>query len=309
MFELFRDLWPILAALMLVAIVLPWLEQAAAQLWRWTQKPANGEVVHSHQRTYQVVSEWSAGDACDVLLATHGRKRYLLKCPRNPASSELVVHERDVLRSLTSGPGTEVYRSYLPQLVESFHSGGNRINAFAFRSGLYTAEEIRLSHPRGLDARHLGWMLNRTLEVLGYVHRHGWLHGAVLPPHLLFDVANHGLVLVDWIHARRIGEPLSIVPERFKSWYPPECHRREETTEATDIFLAARSLIDLAGGDPLKGTLPPHIPHEMAEFLGRCLHPSPHLRPRDAWRLRDEWGELLRRLHGPPQFHVLAMHR
>jgi hypothetical protein len=68
-------------------------------------------------------------------------------------------------------------------------------------------------------------------------------------------------------------------------------------------------MIDLAGGDPLAGTLPPHIPHEMAEYLGRCLHPSLHLRPRDAWRLRDEWGELLRRLHGPPRFHVLAMHR
>jgi hypothetical protein len=67
-------------------------------------------------------------------------------------------------------------------------------------------------------------------------------------------------------------------------------------------------MVYLAGGDPLAGTLPPHIPEEMAVLFGQCFHVSPRSRPRDAWRLRDEFAHLLRRLYGPPRFHVLAMH-
>jgi hypothetical protein len=232
----------------------------------------------------------------------------VLKIARHSGASDLLAKERHLLHVLRDGGCPAPYHRYLPELVESFRWKSQRVNVFAHREGLYTAEEIRLRYPNGVDGRHLGWMLNRTLEVLGYVHQQDWLHGAVLPPHLLFDVANHGLVLIDWIHARQIGEPLMIVPQRFKPWYPPECQRREPATASADIFLAARSMVYLAGGDALAGTLPPHLPDEMAEFLDRALHVSPRARPQDAWRLRDEFAELLARLYGPPQFHVLAMH-
>jgi hypothetical protein len=270
--------------------------------------PATAGAIDSPTRTYHLLSEQAGGDVCDVTLATSGGTTYVLKVPRHAGASDLVVKERDVLTALANHGCPANYRRYLPELSESFRWGLRRVNSFAYREGLYTAEEIRLSHPQGVDGRHLGWMFNRTLEVLGYVHQRGWLHGAVLPPHLLFDTANHGLVLVDWIHAQQIAEPLAMVPERFKPWYPPECFRREGATEATDIYLAARSMIFLAGGDPLAAALPPHIPEEMAEFFRQCLHVLPRARPQDAWRLRDHFAELLERLYGPPQFHVLAMH-
>lgn len=270
--------------------------------------PTPAGAIESSVRTYHLLGEQAGGDVCDVPLAISSGSRYVLKITRHAGANDLLAKECDVLRAVLDGDGPVHYRRYLPELTESFCWESRRVNAFAYRDGLYTGEEIRLSHPRGVDGRHLGWMLNRTLEVLGYVHEQGWLHGAVLPPHLLFDAADHGLVLIDWIHAQRIGEPLAIVPERFKPWYPPECHRREPATAATDIFLAARSMVYLAGGDPLARTPPPHIPQEMAEFLGRCLHVSPRARPQDAWRLRDGFAELLERLYGPPQFHVLAMH-
>ncbi len=306
---LVRQLLSACGLLVLVALSLAWLERVSGcwlgKLWY----PANtlGEV-HSPARTYRLTGELATGDLCEVVLATSGRKEFLLKVPRQAEAGELLAKERELLLELTGPASLAPYRQYLPRLVDSFRSGDCRVNAFAWRDGLLTAEELRLRHPRGVDGRHVAWMFNRTLEVLGYAHQRGWLHGAVLPPHLLFDVANHGLVLVDWIHAERIGQPLRIVSERFLPWYPPECHRREPATPSTDLFLAARSMIYLAAGDPLAGVLPPDIPVEMADFFGRCLHDSPSARSQDAWQLRDEFAELLGRLYGPPQFHALAMH-
>jgi hypothetical protein len=312
--DVLRPLVP-LAVLVLALLGFPWLERIgsrwrAAIAGRFAPPPdaASAFTIASAARAYDVMLELGTGDACDVWLATSGRDKFVLKTARTPEIGELLANEFELLRQLQDSRYAASYRRYMPQPVESFLWRGSRVNAFAYRDGLYSAEEIRLSHPHGVDGRHLAWMFNRTLEVLGHVHRLGWVHGAVLPPHLLFDVANHGLVLVDWIHARPLGQPLIIVPERFKPWYPPECHRREPASEATDLCLAARSLIYLAGGDPLAGVLPPHVPTAMAEFFGRCLHDLPHGRPQDAWRLRDEFVELLARLFGPPQFHVLAMH-
>jgi hypothetical protein len=31
------------------------------------------------------------------------------------------------------------------------------------------------------------------------------------------------------------------------------------------------------------------------------------MRPDDAWKLLDEWDEMLHELYGPPQFHELSM--
>ena len=145
-------------------------------------------------------------------------------------------------------------------------------------------------------------MFNRVLEVLGFVHHQGWIHGAVLPPHLLFHSANHGLQLIGWTHSQPLGHALQFAPRRYKSWYPAECHRRGGATPATDIHLAAQSMIWMAGGDPLTGFIPDHIPLALSLLLLRCREPSSWRRPQDAWTLHAEFRELLEDVYGPPRF-------
>jgi hypothetical protein len=148
-------------------------------------------------------------------------------------------------------------------------------------------------------------MFKRMLAALGYAHRQGWINGAVLPPHLLFHAENHGLHLGGWIHAVRPGEPLTVVPAGFKEWYPPEAKHRAEP--ATDIYLAAKSIVYLAGGDPLHNAFPDHVPAPMRLFFQGCLLESPRMRPADAWGLHEEFDELLIDLYGPPQYVMLNM--
>jgi hypothetical protein len=45
----------------------------------------------------------------------------------------------------------------------------------------------------------------------------------------------------------------------------------------------------------------------MQRFLRSNLLEGPTMRPKDAWKLMEEFGELLRQLYGPPKFVELTM--
>ena len=76
---------------------------------------------------------------------------------------------------------------------------------------------------------------------------------------------------------------------------------------ATDVFLAARCMVYLSGGDPLLGLMPDTVPDRMHAFFRSCQFAGMAMRPNDAWALFDEFDELLLRLFGEPRFLVLTL--
>jgi hypothetical protein len=177
---------------------------------------------------------------------------------------------------------------------------------FRWEPGFYTLEQVHEQHP-ALDGRHLAWIFKRLLTVLGLCHRQGIVHGAVLPCHALVHAAGHGLMLVGWggsVWARR---PIGDVPPRYRDWYPAEVLRRQPAGPATDLFLAARCVVYLAGGDPLTNRMPETVPAPLRRFVGTCLLESAAMRPNDAWALLDDFDGVLRAVYGPPKFHDLTL--
>jgi len=256
---------------------------------------------------YELVDSIGLGDLSEVHGALRDDKRFIVKIPRVPHCNPLMAKEHDAIMELRKRAENSSYLEYLPDPVETFEQEGRRINVFRWRDGFRTAEEIRKRYPEGLDGRHLAWMFNRTLEVLGFVHRAGWIHGAVLPPHLMFHPEDHALMLVGWIHAERLNRPLSVVPARFADWYPRECRDRAPLTPSVDIFLAAKTVIHLAGGDPVRGEVPKAVPNDIRRFLKACLLETPRSRCQDAWQLHEEFTQLLEGVYGFPKYHNLVM--
>ena len=259
------------------------------------------------RESYEIVGHLADGDLSSVEVAIRNREKVVLKLPRVKSENDLVKKEFRLLQTLhKEGSGTK-YGAYLPKPVDSFVMDGFRINAFRWQEGLYPAVAVRNRYEQGLDGRHLAWMFNRVLEVLGFVHKNGWVHGAVLPPHLLYHAESHGLQLVGWIHAVRLTTPLRVVPKDYKLWYPPECQENPIVTPSVDLYLAARSMIYLAGGNPLSDKMPKHVPSDIARFIRSCLLESPRMRPQDAWKLHEEFRDVLDSVYGPPRFTALAM--
>lgn len=256
---------------------------------------------------YELVHRLGVGDLSDVHAAVRDRRRFVVKIPRVSGLDDLLVQEFAVLTELRKRAGETAYANYLPEPVETLERGGRKIGVLRWKDGFRTAEEIRERYPNGLDGRHLAWMFKRTLEILGFVHRAGRLHGAVLPPHLMFHPEDHGLLLVGWTHAARTGEPMRFVPDRFADWYPDEVRGREPLSPSVDLTLAAKSMIYLAGGDPVRGAIPKSVPPEMRRFLEACLLESPRMRCQDAWQLHEEFTRVLEGLYGPPKFVPLVL--
>ena len=83
--------------------------------------------------------------------------------------------------------------------------------------------------------------------------------------------------------------------------------RLNHNVDVTCGVLAARCMVYLGGGDPVRDTLPDTVPTFMQRFLRGCLLEGAAMRPDNAWKLLDELDELLLRLYGPPKFYDLEM--
>jgi hypothetical protein len=274
--------------------------------------------IQSPKRVYTLRPLLKTGDIADIYPACSTGpdpqdptlRNYLLKIGRADGSEQMLENEKNVLSAILTEAGDTTYRKYFPTLVESFHvhqPSQKRINVFTYeRAGFYTAEEIRDRLP-GVGGRHLAWMFKRLLTTIGFAHRVGYIHGAVLPPHVRFETDNHGLQLTSWGHAALCGKPIRSISARYRDWYPHEVLNREPAAPGTDIYLATRTILYLAGADPNKPIAldDKQVPIPMQRFFQSCLLPGLKMRPSDAWELHDEFDELLHTLYGQPKFHVL----
>jgi hypothetical protein len=268
------------------------------------------------QHRYTPLRLLASGDTAGIHLATTAdgsgtdtEKLYLLKVARVPAGNIHLDKERKTLTTLLGVAGNTTYRNYLPALVDSFPTAGRlprRINVFRWQPGFYTLEQVHEQHP-ALDGRHLAWIFKRLLTVLGFSHRQNILHGAVLPCHVLIHAAGHAVQLVGWGGSALVGQRIQTVPARYRDWYPAEVQHHRPARPATDLFLAARCLAYLSGGDPVTNRMPEAVPPPMRRFLMTCLLESASMRPDDAWALMEDFDELLYALYGPPKFHELTL--
>jgi hypothetical protein len=258
----------------------------------------------------------ASGDEADIHLATTADEShaatetlYLLKVARVPEGNVHLDIERKNLTALLGTAGNTTYPNYLPALVDSFSTTGRlpqRINVFRWAPGFHTLEQIHEQYP-ALNGRHLAWIFKRLLTVLGFSHRQNILHGAVLPCHALIHAVGHGLQLVGWGRSVAVGQRIRTVPVRYQDWYPAEVQHQRPASPATDLFLAARCLVYLAGGDPVTNRMPEAVPPPMQRFLQTCLLESASMRPEDAWALMEDFDDLLHALYGPPKFHELTL--
>jgi hypothetical protein len=295
------------------------------------------EISGTGRRTFQVLDRIAFGSISTVYRcrfhSTAGRDvEGLFKLARDARSNGLLANEASVLRFLHCALDGPAFTPFLPTVEDSFaygDDGGARnaapprqANVFrvhdAIRSpadDLYTLAHVRALHPYGIDARDMAWIWRRLLNVLGFVHSRGVVHGAVLPVHVLIEPKDHKLLLVDWTcsvadfsSSRR---PLAIVTGGYEPWYDPSVRRGEPPAPGLDIAMGARCMIDLCGGDPTRGRLPTTaVEPALHRYFERCLDAgsSPAASARaDAFRLLAEFDKLIDALWGPRKFRVMEL--
>lgn len=266
-------------------------------------------LVKSSKRTYQLLQRIGIGDVADIHLAESDGKNYVVKVSRVPEGARLLDAEAKAVADVWAKAGTTHYSHYLPTLAESFavkDTITKRVNVFVHEPGFYSLETVHAQHP-ALDGRHLAWIFKRLLTAIGFAHRCGWVHGAVLPSHVLVHAENHGLQLIGWGQAVKIGEKITSGSANYLGWYPVEVISKKAVRTSTDVYLAAKTMVWLSGGDATSNSIPASVPAEISRFLRSCLIEGPAMRPEDAWGLLDSFNEVLQGTYGPPRYHKLTM--
>jgi hypothetical protein len=230
--------------------------------------------------------------------------RGLIKIARNPADNDLLDREAAALARLRRA-GDKRFMAYVPALIgcqrhkDPDTGAERRANLISRLDGFVTLADVHAAYPRGLDPRDAAWMWRRLLVAVGFAHRAGVIHAAVLPEHVLIHPAEHGLVMVDWCYAiTQPGGAGAALPAAYADWYPAEVRSRQVPGPDLDIWLATRCMTHLMGR---------RAPPPLTTFARGCTPPRTDRRPSDAWQLLRELDAVLERLYGPRTFRPFTM--
>jgi serine/threonine protein kinase len=261
-------------------------------------------IIQSRKRRYSLYETIGIGDVADVRRATDDDgNAYAIKLSRVPEGLALLDNEKTNLTTLLAQAKAATYSYYLPTLVEADTIRDRiirRFNVFTHEPRWYSLRQVMGVHPV-LNARHIVWIFNRMLTILGFVHRQGIVHGAIVPDHVLINPDNHGLKLVGWGHSVPIGGVITSASARYLASLPEEVKQKKPASPATDIYMAVQCAGALAQ-DNLQS-----LPVPLRNFFGGCAQKSPGMRPDDAWKLYDEFKEVQEALYGPPKFIPFSM--
>lgn len=229
----------------------------------------------------------------------------LAKICQDEVDNDLLEAEANVLSLLNPYSDKEAngFAKYFPKYFQSFLIGDCRVNLVENSAGYVPLSSVIKAYPKGIDFQDMAWMLNRALEGLGYVQNleEPFVHGALLPQHILIHPTDHGAKIIDWAYSTKRLRILAICGE-YTEYYPPEILERRDITLSTDLYMLAKCVVALLGGRVSTNKMPAKVPEPIQAMLLRCLDQNPANRPANAWALRDEFEEIMKGLVGKRKY-------
>ena len=263
---------------------------------------------------WAVEKQLARGELSDVYFARRARwptELVILKLLRNADAADLFENEWDVLQTLqhSAAPGADTFTRLLPQpVIHGSLNSGDRASVFRWTSGfVHTFEDVMRAYPQGITPQASIWIWRRILEVLSFLHASGMAHGAVLPENLLIQQNEHGVRLVGYSRAGRLGDRLSAMPAGRESFYPA-AQTNPHLSIQLDLSMSARCIAALLAGQAANVMLPAAVPTKLAEIVRRIALADPAGKSgQDAWALRQELGQISSEVFGPARFIPIAM--
>ena len=259
-------------------------------------------------RSYVLEGLLGEGDSSSVYRArwvVRLGEAVVIKVQAAATDSDLLRREWQTLKALhaSSAQGAEHFRTRLPQPIAHGLVDSDRPRTATvtdWKSGFcHTLEEAGEVHRSGVPGQVQVWVLKRLLELLSFVHRSGFVHGAVTPEHVLIHPRDHGAMLVGWTLAQpwQSGRALPLLarPQRWTALYGGA----SQATPELDIAMACRCARALGGWDLPDAVRPDPIARVIAQGESGAVD--------DAWLLRDGLNQASDAVYGPPGYNPLPM--
>lgn len=265
-------------------------------LKRARQESAGMDAVACGATGYQFLEKLGVGEISQVYLARRVTSLPLLVTLKISSASTAAARysrEAEVAQALQrlDGEGAGAYFSRLmPEAiahgaVEGSH--GKQALVLRHPSGFWgSLAALNERYPAGLDSRHAVWIWRRMLEILNFIHSHGWTHGEVRPEHALVHVQNHGVRLIGWAAARSGAAAKD---------------------KAADLCRSARVVQVILCGNNDSGALPDGVPGGLAQLVSKAATDEAFCRTHGAAGLDSLLQGEARAAFGPPSFVPLTI--
>lgn len=144
----------------------------------------------------------------------------------------------------------------------------------------YTLEQI-VQKLGCLDAEHVGWIAERIINVLMYLHHNGVVHGDIKPQNIIIQPDSHAVIVVDF--GLSLVKPKS--GSQSKGYTPhfaaPESVDGNALIPESDFYSLGMTMIYALGGldGVLKKKVPVNVPDHMCQFIRKLIVKDPLSRP------------------------------
>lgn len=261
--------------------------------------------ITTRKHTHEITRHIGVADVANIYHGTTDGENSFIKIGASNGVNDLMEQEMKAIKAIRDNGDIEKFHPYFPELLDHFRYNDAKANAFKRLDGFYTLKEVADEYGNDLNPLDAVWMWRRLLVAIGAAHESGFVHGAIIPEHVMIYPEQHGLVLVDWCFSREIGEKLIAVPKKgkYQFFYPEAALDKEPVDSGTDIYMAAKTmlrLVEYVAPTPFKA------------FLRGCSIDRAKMQPKKAFDLLHEFDELLERMgepYHPRRFHKFKMPR
>lgn len=255
----------------------------------------------------------SSGTVFDRLLADDPWSTLagIVKVATDPEFNDLLQNEQAKLLALSQRIGGTPHYAWvnqcIPEVIDHGTHRSKAVTVFRAYPEFVSFERLLQIFPKGLDYQDVVWMWKRFLATLWFTHQQGVVHGAVLPPNIFVHPTEHGPKLTEWGYAMNFRTPLGAIIGEYKDFYPPEVFRRRDLEPSVDLYMLAKCVLSLLGGNVTTNELPDTVPAPFAKCVLDCLHEDPSRRPAKAGDLHEEVDTVLKQLIGKPRYRPLVL--
>lgn len=246
---------------------------------------------------YQFFENVFEGEVAYVFKGTHNGDTVYMKLAINPEDNVFLENEYEVLSGLK--------HQSLPVVLHKLQANDTCAIIMNEVRGISMIDLMK-QYPKGVPAKHVMWMLERLLSVIGYLHSKCIVHGNIKPENIIINKANHNVTVLGFSfcipNSNIKGAEYKISNDYYTA---PEVCKEMIVLPSSDIYSIGKIAQELLGGDVKTSMLPDNIDMRVQEFIEKMMSASYCVRPDDAWVLWSELIKLRTQVFGTERFQEM----